>query len=389
VPQDPVDVCIVGAGPTGLSLALALSGGTQKIVVLDTGGATQGTSDPRALALAHGSRQVLERLGAWPAGATPITDIHVSQQHGLGIARLRANEFAVPALGYVVRYGELLQKLRSTAAARRNSGIELRYGTTLVAAKPGRDGQSLTVSDGTCVPTRLLVHAEGARDDGASRNFDYRQSAIVCEATPATPHRNLAWERFTPEGPLALLPLGDTYAVVLTVPSDQEARFLALDDRAFATELSRRLDGRLHFSRVTRRAAFALKLRLRGSLHEAGEVWLGNAAQTLHPVSGQGFNLGLRDAWTLAEAWRELEFDAARGAAFDPAAQAAVLRRWEQSRQLDRFGGAGFTDGIVRLFSNRWRPLQIARGFGLAALNVVPGGRAFVARRMIWGARAW
>jgi 2-octaprenyl-6-methoxyphenol hydroxylase len=378
--------CIVGAGPTGLSLGLALSqhlGSQDQIVVLDAGSSTRGNDDPRALALSYGSRMLLERLGAWPGdAATAIRDIHVSQEDGFGVTRLHADEFQLPALGYVVRYGELLQALR--AAAARQPNLRLCYDARLAPERTNEastDALTVALHDGSRLATRLLAHAEGAQETDDTHSLEYRQTAIVCEATPNEGHRHLAWERFTPDGPLALLPLGDRYAVILSVPAARTDEFLALDDGAFSSELSRRLDGRVRFTQVSQRLAFPLKLRWRTALHSSREVWLGNAAQTLHPVSGQGFNLALRDAWTLAETWG--------GAHGDAAAESTALRRWARARQLDRLGGAGFTDGVVRLFSNRARTLRVARGIGLVALNLLPAGRAFIARRMIFGARAW
>ena len=206
---------------------------------------------------------------------------------------------------------------------------------------------------------------------------DYAQHAVICEVTPEPGHGRRAWERFTPDGPLALLPLGDEYSVVFTLPPAKADAVMALDDAAFAAALQAQFGRRLRLSRPGPRSRFPLALRRRRTLVDGRQVWIGNCAQTLHPVSGQGFNLGLRDAWQLAEILLADGVDR------------ASLDRYAASRRLDRDGGALFTDGIVRLFSNDCAPLKLARGLGLWALDVFPPARHFVAKRMIWGARAW
>jgi len=405
------DIAILGAGPTGLALALALRDGPWRVTVFDGAPAGQpAAADPRALALSEGTRQLLGRLDAWPA-ATVIRDIDISQQHGRTTTGLHATELGLDALGHVVRHGELMKVLRDRAAAtgvaiesgRRASAIdpvtpERTAGSAATASAAGAtDFRTIHFDDGAAVRARLVVHAEGTHDQ-ASWQCDYAQAAIVCEVTPTVPHRQLAWERFTPDGPLALLPLDDRYAVVRVVPTARRAELLALDDAGFAAHLADSLGGRLAFSSVGPRSAFPLALRLRRALQREREVWIGNAAQTLHPVSGQGFNLGLRDAWTLAETLlvaadktrhqppNHLQKNSAN-AAFDPAH--AALSAWARARQPDRYATAAFTDGIVRLFSNDLAPLRQARELGLDVLNGLPGLRNFVARRMIWGARGW
>lgn len=234
------------------------------------------------------------------------------------------------------------------------------------------------------ITAKLVVHAEGTpQSDPEVSVSDYRQHAVIAEVRPATPHGNRAWERFTPDGPLALLPLGQDYSVVFTVPPEKAEHLLALDDAGFLAALRVQFGTRLDFVHAGPRAAYPLALRVRRQLVQPRQVWIGNAAQTLHPVSGQGFNLGLRDAWELAE--KLLDGLEQQSDAGHPAALAAYAR----GRQLDRRGSMAFTDGIVRLFSNDFPPLRAARGLGLLALDLVPPLRHFVAKRMIWGARAW
>ncbi len=226
------------------------------------------------------------------------------------------------------------------------------------------------------------MHAEGTPvSDPDVRVYDYRQHAVVAEVRPVPGHQQRAWERFTPDGPLALLPLGQDYSLVFTVPPEKAANLLALDEGDFLAALRAQFGSRLAFVASGPRTSFPLALRVREQLVGPRQVWIGNAAQSLHPVSGQGFNLGLRDAWELASALL--------ANASDDAGDAGVLAAYARARRLDRQGSIAFTDGLVRLFGNDLAPLRIARGAGLLALDVLPPLRHFVARRMIWGARAW
>ncbi len=374
---EPVDILIAGAGPVGLTLHRALAAGGVKSRLIDRRPQAALQADPRALALSHGARQLLEQLGAWPArAATPIETIHVSQRDGFGRTLIDRTDYALPALGYVVRYRDL--------AAALAAGIDpgaLIAGAEIIDTAPDADGVRVLLRDAGGereLRCRLLVHAEGTPgDDPAVTVSDYAQHAVICEVTPAPGHGRRAWERFTADGPLALLPLGEDYSVVLTLPPAKADAVMALDDAAFAAALQAQFGRRLRLSRPGPRSRFPLALRRRRTLVDGRQVWIGNCAQTLHPVSGQGFNLGLRDAWQLAEILLADGVDR------------AGLDRYATSRRLDRDGGALFTDGIVRLFSNDCAPLKLARGLGLWALDVFPPARHFVAKRMIWGARAW
>ena len=228
------------------------------------------------------------------------------------------------------------------------------------------------------IRAKVLIHAEGTPGaDPAVKVSDYGQHAVIAEITPQPGHNKRAWERFTADGPLALLPLGNQYSVVFTLPPDKADAVLALDDDAFTAALQEQFGKRMTFSNPGPRSRFPLALRMRESLVRGREVWIGNTAQTLHPVSGQGFNLGLRDAWQLAEMLIANGVDR------------SSLENYAASRHLDSHGSALFTDQIVRAFSNDFGPLKLARGLGLLALDLFPPARHFVAKRMIWGARAW
>ena len=381
-----VDILIIGAGPVGMTLHLALAAGGQKSLLLDRRPRKAQQGDPRALALSHGARELLEQINSWPTrAATPIETIHISQKDGFGRTLIDHKEYELPALGYVVRYRDL-----AAALATNLTGNALLDDVAIIGITPADDHLAVALSHAgqqRTIQTRLLIHAEGTPDDDPDvKVSDYVQHAIVCEVTPTPGHNKRAWERFTPDGPLALLPLGDEYSIVFTLPPAKADAVMAMDDETFLSALQTQFGQRMSFAKPGKRSRFPLALRLRDTLVKGNEVWIGNTAQTLHPVSGQGFNLGIRDAWQLAEILLENGVD--RDQQGVPRWDGS-LARYAASRRLDRQGSAFFTDQIVRTFSNDFGPLKLARGLGLLALDVFPPARHFVAKRMIWGARAW
>ncbi|HYO28253.1 MAG TPA: FAD-dependent monooxygenase, partial [Azonexus sp.] len=381
-----VDILIIGAGPVGMTLHLALAAGGQKSLLLDRRPQQAQQTDPRALALSHGARELLEQINSWPTrAATPIETIHVSQKGGFGRTLIDRKEYDLPALGYVVRYRDLASALAANLAA-----DAVLAETEIVDITPGDDHLTVALSHAgqqRTIQTRLLIHAEGTpADDPDVKVSDYVQHAVVCEVTPTPGHNKRAWERFTHDGPLALLPLGDEYSIVFTLPPAKADAVMTMDDETFLAALQTQFGQRMTFSRPGPRSRFPLALRMRDTLVKGNEVWIGNTAQTLHPVSGQGFNLGIRDAWQLAEILLEHGVD--RDQQGVPRWDSS-LARYAASRRLDRQGSAFFTDRIVRTFSNDFGPLKLARGLGLLALDLCPPARHFVAKRMIWGARAW
>jgi len=374
-------VLIVGAGPVGAVCALALQQQGVAAHVLEAQPA-DARVDTRTLALSYGSRLILDRLGVWArlADVTPITRIHISQRGALGVARLAAEDVDVPALGYVLPYAVLTGALKQALA---DAGIAVDYGVAVERIESGAARATLHTADGRALTAPLVVVADGGRGEAAPEpkfERDYDQMAVVCEVQTELPHANQAYERFTPEGPAALLPKGDRYALVWTASNADARRIAAMSDGEFLAALYRHFGGRQgRFLQASPRKTFPLKLAYTGSEAADRVVRIGNAAQTLHPVAGQGFNIGLRDAWELAGLCGETTPEAI--------GSVAMLASYARGRRLDVLGGVGFTDFLVRVFSNDIAPLRHARGLGLLALEAFPPLKSFVARRMIFGAR--
>ena len=376
------DVLIVGAGPVGMALALALRHRGLDVALVDSRARGASGGDPRVLALSLGSCQTLRRLGAWDTlDTTPIRRIHVSQEAAFGRTQIDAAELGVDALGQVVRAGDLALALDRTLGV---DGLTVIEGSRVASLETGGDDVVVSL-DGAqaAVRARLVACAEGGIEESAPDVFsrDYHQHAVITLATPERPHEHRAFERFTAGGPLALLPFGSRYAVVHTASPDAAEHLAALDDVEYMAEVERRLAGRVRLSRVEPRLRFPLMLRYRRAPVGARTVWIGNAAQTLHPVAGQGFNLALRDVWALASAISE--------SAAEDVGSAAVLARYARARRIDRSATIGVTDAMVRLFSNDIGPLAVLRGAGLLTLDACPPLRGLLARTMMFGARAW
>lgn len=375
-------IAIIGAGPLGLAAALALHRHGHSVQVFDARPAGAAERDNRTLALSHGSRELLELLGAWPAAqATAIEHILVSQQGGGGRTRIEAAEHRLPALGYVVAARHLASSLRQRVEA---AAIPVHHGIRVGACEASGEHIRLALEteqgEQTQARARLALRCEGfIPAEEAARQRDYDQHALICLATPAAPHGKLAHERFTARGPIALLPCGNQYAVVWTVPADTATPLMDASDADWISAINEALGGLARITSIHERAHHPLGLRMRREITAARSVWLGNAAQTLHPVAGQGFNLALRDIWELADTLIGAE---------DPG-QPALLARYAARRRLDREGAAGFTDLLVRGFSNDSPLLTHLRGAGLIALDAFPPLRRFITKRMIYGARAW
>lgn len=373
-----VDVAIVGAGPVGAALAALLAPAGRHVLVIEARSGRSG--DARTLALSQSSRELLERCGAWPGeGATPITDIHVSQRGGPGRTLLRAADAGLPALGYTVSYADVERVLEERLAA---MGVEVAYGSACESIDLAADAARLRLAGGGGVEASLLVLADGGANARkipgiAYSEKDYGQVAVTGPVRTDKPHGGRAYERFTNEGPLALLPVGDRYALVWAAKPAEGERLRALPEREFLAELQERFGDRAgRFLSAGPRAGFPLRLRTINSTIARRTAIVGNAAQAMHPIAGQGLNVGLRDARSLA---------ASLEAAGDPGA-AAVLESFRASRARDSGRGVAFTDFLVGAFSDERLVPTWGRGLALTALDLLPPARRLLASRMIHGA---
>ncbi|HNR22102.1 MAG TPA: 2-octaprenyl-6-methoxyphenyl hydroxylase [Steroidobacteraceae bacterium] len=389
-----VDVAIVGGGMVGASLALALRDTDLRVALIEgfaPDAAAQPSFDERTTAIGNGSRAVFEALGAWPRMAGDggvIRAIHVSDAGRYGFARLVAADLGLEAFGCVLPNRVIGRALwEGLAQAPRL--------TTFMPARPvdaraGADRASLEVerADGSraTLHAALLVAADGAQSTLRaafglpSHVEDYGQVAVVANVAADRAHDGTAYERFTSVGPLALLPLADgSYTVVWARTPADAAEAREMPDAQFLAQLQQRFGWRAgRFVRVGRRVTYPLALTRSDATHATRLVLIGNAAQALHPVAGQGFNLGLRDAATLAE----VLVDARAGGA-DIGGE-AVLARFAAARAADRRGVTGFTDGLVKLFRDDRPGVGALRDLGLLLFDLAPPAKR-VLSRVSWG----
>ncbi|GGB95358.1 FAD-dependent monooxygenase [Pseudoduganella buxea] len=370
------EIAICGAGPAGMALAALLvkrGMAGERIVLVDAKSLEAASADPRSLALSWGSRQLLEQVGAWPLPATEIHQIHVSRKGQFGRSMITRDEQDVPALGYVTRYGDVVKVL---AGVCERLGVRSLRPARVTRIDEAPEQVHLVLADGGSVDAAIVVQAEGGlfgeQADKAVKR-DYGQTAIIAQVSTSAPVAHRAYERFTGEGPLALLPQDDGYALVWCVRPETAESLLALGDAAFLKKLGETFGERLGtFTGATRRLAFPLGLNA-GMPGSARIAAIGNAAQTLHPVAGQGLNLGLRDAAVLA---RLLAQDATP----DMLSQYAALRR------QDRDVTVKLTDTMARIFAND-SPIQALLGVSLAAIDVIAPARSLLAELMMYGRR--
>jgi len=306
--------------------------------------------------------------------ATPIAAIHVSQANGFGRTQLSAADAGVPALGYVVEYGALCDAIGARLQA---SGAEVISGARALSPDLRVDAIELEFERGGTpgkIRVRCIAHAEGRAEDAREKRYGY--DAVTGLATVEPSARATAFERFTAEGPLALLPMAGAYAIVWSARPERAAALAACAEEEFLAQLALAMGTRAgSFRSVRARAVQPLALRVRDSRLTPRQVFVGNAAQTLHPVAGQGLNLGLRDAWDLAAVWQD---------AADPGAP-AVLRRFAAARRWDAGATIRVTDLLASAYTGSNPLAAAARGAAMTALDLLPPVRKFFARRMIFG----
>lgn len=392
-----MSVIIVGGGMNGATLALAISHLTQGQlpVHLVEAVAPQTTNHPgfdsRAIALAQGTCQQLSRIGIWQAiaeCATAIKTVHVSDRGHAGFVTLDAHDYRIDALGQVVELHDV--GLRLFRLLQDAPGVTLHCPARVANVSRSEEAVSVTLEDGTTLEGQVLVAADGSRSAIATRfgvqwqQEPYGQVGVIANVSTAGAHNGRAFERFTQHGPLAMLPMSHgRCSLVWCHPQEKADEVLGWTDDRFCNELQKAFGWRLgRITHAGKRAVYPLSLTTASQCISHRVALVGNAAQTLHPIAGQGFNLGLRDVMSLAEslaqAWSEQK----------DVGGYAVLSHYQNRRRADKEATIGVTDGLVHLFANRWGPLVAGRNLGLMAMELFIPARDVLAQRTLgWVAR--
>lgn len=371
------DVIIVGGGMVGASLALALQPLQLKVALIEAvafGSRSQPAYDDRSVALSYGSSRIYQGMGIWKelqAKLAPIKQIHVSDRGYFGVTRLSAEQEAVPALGYVVESRVLGQVLFNALTGSQLEIIspatvyELEQQVDYVEVKLERQGVVESLQ------AKLLVIADGAKSPLreqlgiAVKQRDYQQTAIIANVSTDQPVQGIAYERFTSSGPLALLPMTEErYSLVWTHKTSEVEASLSLSDAEFLQKLQQTFGYRQgRFIKAGKRSSYPLSLIKSAAEVQGRAVLIGNASHTLHPVAGQGLNLALRDVASLSDLL------AMQAQQHHDCGSAAMLATYQAARQADYKSVLGYTDSLVRLFSNDFPPLGHARAGGLLAVD--------------------
>ncbi|WP_305841428.1 2-octaprenyl-6-methoxyphenyl hydroxylase [Photobacterium leiognathi] len=384
------DVVIAGGAMAGASLAIALdvlSGQALRIAVVEAVMPEFGTHpgyDSRSIALSYGTTRLLDNIGMWSAlkqVSTSIEDIHVSDRGHAGMVRISAQEQAVDALGYVIELadaGEIFHK-----KIQQIDNIEMYCPASVQQVERSQEKATITLDNGESLSTSLLVAADGAISHccqlvniGRSE-YDFEQTAIIANITTAEPHQNQAFERFTEHGPVALLPMSQgRSSLVWCVPPEQQQAIMVLSDNEFLAKLQQAFGWRLgELTQAGQRVCYPLLFRQSNALVSHRVAVVGNAAQTLHPIAGQGFNLGIRDVMTLAE---EIVAGALQG---KDIGLPEVLGRYRERRPPDRQSTIMMTAGLVSIFANDNFLFTAGRNVGLAAMSLSKTLKAPLLRR--------
>lgn len=391
------DLIIVGAGMVGSTLALALEGSGLDILVLDASPLEaadfdpQGGFEPRVSALSAASQRIFERLGAWPGMSarrvSPYTDMHVWDGSGTGQIHFSAETVHAEVLGHIVENRVVQDALLETM--QRRGGQRLLGAAPLERLERTPQGWQLTLDDGRQLNAPLLVAADGANSavrrlaGCETREWDYLHQAIVTSVRCSEPHQRTAWQRFTDDGPLAFLPLerdGDQHwcSIVWSVTELEARRLMALDDTAFRAALGRAFEQRLgEVEEVDPRLCIPLRQRHAKRYVQPGLALIGDAAHTIHPLAGQGVNLGLLDAAVLAEV---IEAAVARG---ERPEDIRVLSRFERRRMPHNLAMMAAMEGFERLFQADPLPLRWLRNTGLKAVQALPEAKALFVRQAL------
>lgn len=375
------DIVICGAGPVGLSVAAQLLQShypIDRIAIIDAKSLTSAIEDPRSIALSYGSQQLLTAINAWTAIAPDVTHIeqvHVSRRGHFGRTLIDREDYHLPALGYVAKYGTLVKGISAVIP---NEAHILRP-VKVLDLNNADDHVAITLSDGRTITTQLVIQAEGGvfgEQDARQKQRDYEQVAIVGHITSRTPVPHRAFERFTEEGPIAFLPQDDGYALVWCVRPEHADKLKNLSDTDFLTQLEQAFGHRIgQLTDITSRFSFPLGLNAKPQ-SQPRCIAIGNAAQTLHPVAGQGLNLGFRDGYTLAQCILKQPLD-------------DVIPSFEQLRARDRSITVTLTDTLARIFASAkdGSLSQTLLGASLCFVDVVTPAKQLFANQMMFGQR--
>ncbi len=385
-------IVIVGGGPVGATLALLLGQQNYPVTMLEARAEGAAYQESRALALSYGSRKILEKLGVWQqltTHATAIQHIHVSQQGSLGRSILKAEDYNQEALGYVVSYGALSQALDVCLKELPLVAVEYQASAQSIAHNPTFASVTFTQNNiDKKLESRLVVLADGGRSlediAGLTRETkEYGHDALISKVSATLPHNNIAYERFTPNGPIALLPNGEgkdsnEFSLVWTGKKDFVAPLLSLSDAEFLAKFHEQFGDRVgKFLKVEKRMTFPLKLSKLVTTELQHLVVIGNAAQTMHPVAGQGFNVGLRDAESLAKHILSTNII--------DLGSATMLAEYRKSRETDTKNGLLFTDFLVNIFTNDLIGMSQLRSVGLGLFDLIKPIKKHLVRKMSYG----
>jgi 2-octaprenyl-6-methoxyphenol hydroxylase len=376
-------IAICGAGPVGQSLALHIVGAqfpADEIALIDAKTIEQAEQDVRTIALSYGSQQILNQLGGWPVHSQAIQEIHVSRRAHFGRTLIRAKDYDVPALGYVARYSDICTPLQTQVTAKNIYSLRP---VKVVQLQHLAHYVQLDLEDGRTITADYVVQAEGGifSDQSQRQHYrDYQQTAIIAHVKASKAQMTRAFERFTEQGPLALLPHEDGYALVWCVKPELAQELLRHSDADFLRALQQAFGQRVgQFISCGPRFSFALGLNANTFENQTSalrSVKIGNAAQTLHPVAGQGLNLGLRDAHTLGQCLLRYPLEQVSG-------------QYDEKRKLDQQTTVHLTDTMARVFASSadGSLMQSILGASLAVLDVLPHAKGMLAKQMMFGRR--
>lgn len=381
------EIIIIGGGPVGCVAALALEREGFYPTIIEAQSRKDVAPEGRTLALSWNSYLILNQIDCWPEELEtyPIQKIDISDKGNFGSASVRAEEIQVPSLGFAVRFRDLLDVLRSKVDA---SSVRINYDSTATSIQRLSDGVKISLqSNGQSQQhdVRLVIMADGGRSldiAGLSlkKTIDRDHDAIVGLVTASAPPTDIAYERFTSSGPIALLPRGNKYSFVWSVPRNSSDKLLHLSDDAFLKEFQTTFGRRCgQFQHVEARMSYPLSTRIAEQPGGGGIISIGNASQALHPVAAQGLNLGLRDAWELGQFCAETSPELLPTSSF--------TKNFIKKRRVDRFTTTTLSTALDHLFSNKLFGLSGPRGLGLLGLDIISPLKKRIFRKFIFGAR--